>query len=204
MIQIGRFGFTGVRCGFTVLPKSLVALTSDGKKKELHQLWHRRFTTKFFNSVSYPVQRGAEAIYTPSGQEQVRALVRHYLRNAEVLEKALRSTGLEVFGGKNAPYIWVKAPCDSWQVFDKILNDIQVVITPGAGSVPQVKVIFECPHLIQVRMPRKPPGVSRVLSGREQQPDDHRTHTGRAVDSTSRIQSFCNSRLRNEPVWRPR
>jgi LL-diaminopimelate aminotransferase len=125
-------GFTGVRCGFTVLPKSLVALTSDGKEKELHPLWHRRFTTKF-NSVSYPVQRGAEAIYTASGQEEVRALVRHYLRNAEVLAKALRSTGLEVFGGKNAPYIWVKAPYNSWQVFDKLLNDIQVVITPGAG-----------------------------------------------------------------------
>jgi LL-diaminopimelate aminotransferase len=125
-------GFTGVRCGFTVLPKSLVALTSDGEKKELHQFWRRRFATKF-NSVSYPVQRGAEAIYTPLGQEQVRALVRHYLRNAEVLAKALRSTGLEVFGGKNAPYIWVTAPCNSWEVFDKILNDIQVVITPGAG-----------------------------------------------------------------------
>jgi LL-diaminopimelate aminotransferase len=127
-------GFTGVRCGFTVLPKSLVALTSHGVKKELHPLWHRRFTTKF-NGVSYPTQRGAEALYTVSGQEEVRSLIRHYLHNAEVLAKALRSAEFEVFGGRNAPYIWVKAPAghNSWQVFDKILKDIQVVVTPGAG-----------------------------------------------------------------------
>jgi LL-diaminopimelate aminotransferase len=127
-------GFTGVRCGFTVMPKSLVALTADGEKRALHPLWHRRFTTKF-NGVSYPVQRGAEATYSASGQEEVRLLVRNYLHNAEVLAKALRSTGLEVFGGTNAPYIWVEAPSgyNGWQVFDKVLKDIQVVITPGAG-----------------------------------------------------------------------
>jgi len=127
-------GFTGVRCAFTVLPKSLVALTSDGEKKALHPLWHRRFSTKF-NSVGYPVQRGAEALYTAAGQEEVRCLIRHYLHNAEVLAAALRSTGLEVFGGRNAPYIWVEAPSgySSWQAFDKILNEIQVVTTPGAG-----------------------------------------------------------------------
>jgi LL-diaminopimelate aminotransferase len=127
-------GFTGVRCAYTVMPKSLVALTSDGEKRALHPLWHRRFTTKF-NGVGYPVQRAAEAIYTASGREEVRSLVRHYLRNAELLAEALRSTGLEVFGGRNAPYIWVEAPAgyDSWQVFDKILKDIQVVVTPGAG-----------------------------------------------------------------------
>jgi len=127
-------GFTGVRCGFTILPKSLVASTSNGEKKELHTLWHRRFTTKF-NGVSYPVQRGAEALYTDSGRKEVRFLIRHYLHNAEVLAQALLSTGLEVFGGRNAPYIWVRAPpgYSSWQVFDKILKDIHVVITPGAG-----------------------------------------------------------------------
>jgi len=127
-------GFTGVRCGFTILPKSLVASTSNGEKKELHSLWHRRFTTKF-NGVSYPVQRGAEALYTASGREEVRSLIRHYLHNADVLAQALLSTGLEVFGGRNAPYIWVKAPSgySSWQVFDKLLKDIHVVITPGAG-----------------------------------------------------------------------
>ena len=127
-------GFTGVRCGFTVLPKSLTALTSKGEEKTLHPLWNRRFSTKF-NGVSYPVQRGAEAIYTEKGQEQVRTLIGHYLGNAEILADSLGSTGLEVFGGRNAPYIWVMAPSgySSWQVFDKILRDIQVVITPGAG-----------------------------------------------------------------------
>jgi LL-diaminopimelate aminotransferase len=127
-------GFTGVRCGFTVLPKSLVALTPNGEKKTLHPLWNRRFSTKF-NGVSYPVQRGAEAIYSEKGQKQVRTLISHYLGNVEILAQSLRSTGLEVFGGRNAPYIWVAVPSgySSWQVFDKLLRDIQVVITPGVG-----------------------------------------------------------------------
>jgi LL-diaminopimelate aminotransferase len=127
-------GFTGVRCGFTVLPKSLVALTSHGDKRTLHPLWNRRFSTKF-NGVSYPVQRGAEAIYSDKGREQVQTLISHYLGNAGILAESLRSTGLEVFGGQNAPYIWVAVPSGytSWQVFDKMLRDIQVVITPGAG-----------------------------------------------------------------------
>jgi LL-diaminopimelate aminotransferase len=127
-------GFTGVRCGFTVLPKSIAALTSGGEKKMLHPLWNRRFSTKF-NGVSYPVQRGAEATYSDEGQEQIRTLINHYLGNALILAESLRSTGLEVFGGRNAPYIWVAAPTgySSWQVFDKILRDLQVVVTPGAG-----------------------------------------------------------------------
>jgi LL-diaminopimelate aminotransferase len=127
-------GFTGVRCGFTVLPKSLLALTSKGEKKALHPLWNRRFSTKF-NGVSYPVQRGAEAIYSEKGQEQVRNLIGHYLGNAEILAESLRSTGLEVFGGRNAPYIWVAVPSgyNSWQIFDKMLEEIHVVITPGVG-----------------------------------------------------------------------
>jgi LL-diaminopimelate aminotransferase len=127
-------GFTGVRCGFTVLPKSLLASTSGGEKKSLHPLWNRRFSTKF-NGVSYPVQRGAEAIYSTKGQDQVRNLINGYLGNAEILAESLRSSGLEVFGGRNAPYIWVAVPpgYNSWQVFDKMLQDIQVVITPGVG-----------------------------------------------------------------------
>ena len=127
-------GFTGVRCGFTVLPKKLIASTSDGEKRPLFPLWHRRFSTKF-NSVNYPVQRGAEAIYTTEGKKQVRGLVEHYLGNAEILSAALAKTGLNVFGGRNAPYIWVQAPSgyQSWDVFDKILREIQVVITPGSG-----------------------------------------------------------------------
>jgi LL-diaminopimelate aminotransferase len=127
-------GFTGVRCAFTVLPKLLVAFDSDGEKKALHPLWNRRFSTKF-NGVSYPVQRGAEAVYSGKGQKQVQTLIRHYLGNAEILAESLRSTGLEVFGGRNAPYIWVAVPSgyNSWQVFDKMLREIQVVITPGVG-----------------------------------------------------------------------
>jgi LL-diaminopimelate aminotransferase len=127
-------GFTGVRCGFTVLPKTLSGLTSNGEKKPLHPLWNRRFSTKF-NGVSYPVQRGAEAIYSENGREQVRNLISHYLGNAKILAESLGATGLEVFGGRNAPYIWVSVPSgyNSWQVFDKLLRDIQVVITPGVG-----------------------------------------------------------------------
>jgi LL-diaminopimelate aminotransferase len=127
-------GFTGVRCAFTVLPKTLVAFDSKGEKKALHPLWNRRFSTKF-NGVSYPVQRGAEAVYAEKGQQQVQILIRHYLGNAEILAESLRSTGLEVFGGRNAPYIWVAVPSgyNSWQVFDKMLREIQVVITPGVG-----------------------------------------------------------------------
>jgi LL-diaminopimelate aminotransferase len=127
-------GFTGVRCGFTVLPKKLLASTSDGKQRPLFPLWHRRFSTKF-NSVSYPVQRGAEAIYSADGKKQVRELIEYYLGNAEILSHALAKTGLKVFGGRNAPYIWVQAPTgrQSWDAFDKILQEIQVVITPGAG-----------------------------------------------------------------------
>src|SRR3984957_574564 len=101
-------GFTGVRCAFTVLPKVLVAFDSKGEKKALHPLWNRRFSTKF-NGVSYPVQRGAEAVYSAKGQQQVRSLIRHSLGNAGILAESLRSTGLEVFGGRNAPYIWVTA-----------------------------------------------------------------------------------------------
>jgi LL-diaminopimelate aminotransferase len=127
-------GFTGVRCGFTILPQSLLALTSTGDKKMLHSLWNRRFSTKF-NGVSYIVQRGAEAVYSERGQVQVKTLIDHYMGNAAVLSAALRSTGLEVFGGTNAPYVWVAAPdgYSSWQVFDKLLHDIQIVVTPGSG-----------------------------------------------------------------------
>jgi LL-diaminopimelate aminotransferase len=103
-------------------------------KKTLHPLWNRRFSTKF-NGVSYPVQRGAEAIYSDQGRQQVQTLISHYLGNARILAESLSSTGLEVFGGQNAPYIWVAVPpgYTSWQVFDKLLRDIQVVITPGVG-----------------------------------------------------------------------
>jgi LL-diaminopimelate aminotransferase len=127
-------GFTGVRCAFTVVPKSLLAQTAAGEFKPLHPLWNRRMSTKF-NGVSYFVQRAAEAIYSPEGKTQVRALVEHYLGNAQVLVQGAKAAGLQVFGGVNAPYIWVQTPAGitSWQAFDKILNEANVVITPGSG-----------------------------------------------------------------------
>ena len=127
-------GFTGVRCGFTVMPKNLLARTSDNRRLPLHPLWLRRWSTKA-NSVSYPVQRGAEARYSFAGREQVRALIEHYMGNARILRKAVEEAGFEVFGGTNAPYLWVKTPAGltSWQTFDRILTDLNVVVTPGSG-----------------------------------------------------------------------
>jgi len=127
-------GFTGLRCAFTVVPKTLLASTPDGKFSPLHPLWLRRMTTKF-NGVSYPVQRAAEALYTPAGQEQVRALLQHYMGNARILVKGAVAAGLTVYGGVNAPYLWTQTPAGvtSWQAFDKILSEANVVITPGSG-----------------------------------------------------------------------
>lgn len=127
-------GFTGVRCGFTVMPKALKAQTEDGRELSLHPLWHRRWSTKA-NSVSYPVQRGAEALYNEEGQAQVRRLVAHYMGNARVLQDAALKAGMQVFGGTNAPYIWVKTPSGltSWEMFDRMLQELYVVITPGSG-----------------------------------------------------------------------
>jgi LL-diaminopimelate aminotransferase len=127
-------GFTGVRCGFTVMPKSVLARTENGRRLPLHPLWQRRWSTKS-NSVSYPVQRGAEALYSQQGRKQMRALVDHYMGNARLLRDAAAAAGLETFGGVNAPYIWVKTPdgLTSWQMFDQILRELNVVITPGAG-----------------------------------------------------------------------
>jgi LL-diaminopimelate aminotransferase len=119
-------GFTGVRCAYTVVPKSLKAANAKGEMLALHPLWNRRMSTKF-NGVSYIVQRGAKA--------QVAALVAHYMGNAKILCEGATKAGLTVFGGVNAPYIWVKTPAGvgSWQAFDKILTEANVVITPGAG-----------------------------------------------------------------------
>jgi LL-diaminopimelate aminotransferase len=127
-------GFTGVRCGFTVLPKSVLARTENGRRLPLHPLWQRRWSTKS-NSVSYPVQRGAEALYSQEGRKQVRALIAHYMGNAKLLRDAVADAGLEAFGGVNAPYIWVKTSegLTSWQTFDRMLRELNVVITPGAG-----------------------------------------------------------------------
>lgn len=127
-------GFTGTRCAFTVVPKSLMGSTRSGEKRPLHALWLRRMTTKF-NGVPYIVQRGAEALYSAEGKEQVGALIEHYLGNATILRKAAQQVGLATFGGVNAPYIWVATPSGitSWQMFDLMLNKANVVITPGSG-----------------------------------------------------------------------
>jgi LL-diaminopimelate aminotransferase len=127
-------GFTGVRCGFTVMPKSVFARTEDGRTLPLHPLWHRRWSTKA-NSVSYPVQRGAEALYSPEGHEQIRTLIEHYMANAKILRAACCKIDMAVFGGTNAPYLWVKTPpgLTSWQLFDRMLNELNIVVTPGSG-----------------------------------------------------------------------
>lgn len=127
-------GFTGMRCAFTVVPKSLEASTRDGKFTPLHPLWHRRMSTKF-NGVSYPVQRAAEALYSPEGRKQVRTLIDHYMGNAKVLLAGAKAAGLTVYGGTNAPYLWAQTPrgVTSWQAFDKMLHEAKVVITPGSG-----------------------------------------------------------------------
>jgi len=127
-------GFTGVRCAYTVVPKTLLAATRTGEMKPLHPLWNRRSATKF-NGVSYIVQRAAEALYSDEGKAQVKALIEHYMGNAAILRKGAKKAGLKVFGGENAPYIWVRTPkrVTSWQAFDKILGGANVVITPGSG-----------------------------------------------------------------------
>ncbi|MCL4179144.1 MAG: LL-diaminopimelate aminotransferase [Verrucomicrobia bacterium] len=127
-------GFTGTRCAFTVVPKSLTAATPDGRRLPLHGLWQRRMTTKF-NGVSYPVQRAAAALYSSEGKAQARALIDHYMGNAQVLRRGAEAAGLKVFGGLNAPYLWVQTPpgISSWQAFDHLLNRAHVVITPGSG-----------------------------------------------------------------------
>lgn len=130
-------GFTGVRCGYTVIPKEVTAATLNGERISLNKLWLRRQTTKF-NGASYISQRGAEAVYTPQGQEEVKTMIDYYMENARLMKKALGGTGLKVFGGENAPYLWVKAPdgMTSWKFFDKLLYDAQVVSTPGIGFGP--------------------------------------------------------------------
>ncbi len=127
-------GFTGTRCAYTVVPKELKAQTAAGEWKELHALWNRRMSTKF-NGVSYPIQRAAEALYSDEGKAQVAALIEHYMGNAKILREAATAAGLTVFGGVNAPYIWVRCPegVSSWDAFDKMLNEANVVITPGSG-----------------------------------------------------------------------
>jgi LL-diaminopimelate aminotransferase len=130
-------GFTGVRCGYTVIPKELTGGTLAGKRIPLTPLWRRHQETKF-NGTSYITQRGAEAIYTPEGKEQVKAHIQYYMNNAQLMKRALTSIGLKTAGGEDAPYLWVKAPdgLSSWKFFEKLLYEAQVVTTPGVGFGP--------------------------------------------------------------------
>ena len=127
-------GFTGTRCAFTVVPRGLTGTTAAGEPVELWGLWNRRQSTKF-NGVSYIVQRGAEAVYSPEGQEQVRALIGFYMENAAIIRRELEAAGLQVYGGQQAPYVWIKTPegLDSWGFFDHLLGQAHVVGTPGSG-----------------------------------------------------------------------
>ncbi len=127
-------GFTGVRCGYIVIPKELTAKNAKGENVSIAQLWNRRHSTKF-NGASYIVQRGAEALFSAEGQAQTKALIEHYLGNAALLRSTCEKLGLKVWGGENAPYVWVQCPngLGSWEFFDKMLQEANVVITPGAG-----------------------------------------------------------------------
>lgn len=125
-------GFTGTRCAYTVVPKECMAYTEDGQKVAVHALWNRRHTTKF-NSVSYPIQRAAEAVYSDAGKAQVKELISYYLKNASYIKAKMESFGYECMGGENSPYIWIDAKGDSWTFFDDLLNKAGVVCTPGAG-----------------------------------------------------------------------
>ncbi len=127
-------GFTGLRCGYTVVPKELMGEDADGKPIPLNQLWRRRQTTKF-NGTAYIVQRAAEAIYSTEGQKQIKNTINYYMENARIIKENLEQIGLKVYGGINAPYIWVKTPNNmlSWEYFDKLLNEKQIVTTPGVG-----------------------------------------------------------------------
>lgn len=130
-------GFTGTRCAYTVVPKELIGYTEDGEEVEINPLWNRRQTTKF-NGASYPVQRAAEATYSAEGQKQIKEVVEYYMANAKIIRESLTDIGLEVYGGISSPYIWVKTPnnMDSWDFFDLLLNEANVVGTPGSGFGP--------------------------------------------------------------------
>jgi len=136
-------GFTGTRCSYVVVPKQVMGYTEAGDPIEINKLWNRRHCTKF-NGVPYIIQKGAEAVYTEAGQAQIKALVEYYMTNAKMIREGVASTGIEVFGGVNAPYIWLKTPAgmDSWSFFDKLLTEVNIVGTPGVGFGPSGEGYF--------------------------------------------------------------
>jgi LL-diaminopimelate aminotransferase len=130
-------GFTGLRCGYTVVPHEVTASTLNGERIHLNQLWYRRQCTKF-NGTSYITQRGAEATYSPEGKQQVRETINYYMENARHMKDVLTKLGIEVYGGQNAPYLWMKTPngASSWRFFEEMLYGAHVVCTPGVGFGP--------------------------------------------------------------------
>jgi LL-diaminopimelate aminotransferase len=127
-------GFTGTRCGFTVIPKSVLATNENGEKVQLNRLWNRRQCTKF-NGTAYVIQRAAEAVYSEEGKIQVKDTIDYYMTNAKIIRNGLEAAGYTVFGGKNSPYVWAKTPdgMDSWAFFDYLLKEKNIVATPGVG-----------------------------------------------------------------------
>ena len=136
-------GFTGTRCGYTVVPHTVFGLDAQGNKVEMNAMWKRRMSTKF-NGVSYPVQRGAAAIYTEEGQKQIKETIDYYMANARIIRQALEEAGFTVFGGVDAPYIWLKVPqgMTSWEFFDRLLKECNIVGTPGSGFGPSGEGYF--------------------------------------------------------------
>jgi LL-diaminopimelate aminotransferase len=130
-------GFTGIRCAYLVIPKELKGKTRDGKDISINSLWSRRHTTKF-NGVSYVTQKGAEACYLPEGKKEISDSIQYYMKNASMIKEGLNQAGFTTFGGMNAPYIWLKTPAGktSWEFFDQLLQEAQVVGTPGSGFGP--------------------------------------------------------------------
>lgn len=136
-------GFTGTRCAYTVVPKQVKAYDKNGNSQSLNPLWHRRQTTKF-NGVSYPIQRAAAAVYTRQGQKEIKEYIEYYMENARIIRESLEKIGLNIYGGVNSPYIWIKTPegMDSWQFFDLLLKEANVVGTPGSGFGPSGEGYF--------------------------------------------------------------
>ena len=136
-------GFTGVRCAYVVIPKELKGYTKEGKEVSLNKLWNRRTCTKF-NGVSYIVQKAAEAIYSEEGKKQIQENINYYLENAKIIKQGLEEIGFKVYGGVNSPYVWLKVPkgMTSWEFFDKLLEEANVVGTPGSGFGPHGEGYF--------------------------------------------------------------
>jgi LL-diaminopimelate aminotransferase len=136
-------GFTGTRCAYTVVPKELMAYDTEGNAQAVNPLWNRRQTTKF-NGVSYPIQKAAAAVYTSGGQKEIGESIGYYMQNAAIIRESLVEIGLKIYGGVNSPYIWIKTPegMDSWGFFDLLLNEANVVGTPGVGFGPSGEGYF--------------------------------------------------------------